>query len=303
MQLGMIGLGRMGANLVRRLHDARVTSASCTTTTPPPSTRSSAQGAVGATSVADLVAKLDAAACGVADGAGGRHRRGGRRRRRAPRRGRRDHRRRQLALRRRHRPRRTRSRRAGIDYVDCGTSGGVFGLERGFCLMIGGPDAVVHAARPDLPRARARARRAANARPDAPATPRPRRWATCTAARPGAGHFVKMVHNGIEYALMAAYAEGLDDPAPRRRRARRRAPPTPRPRRSPSRALPVRPRHPEGRGGVAPRQRRRVVAARPHRGRAAGVARRSPSSAAGSATPAKAAGRSPPRSTRAFPRR
>jgi 6-phosphogluconate dehydrogenase len=97
----------------------------------------------------------------------------------------------------------------GINYIDCGTSGGVWGLERGYCLMIGGPkaavehlDAIFDAIAPG----------------EATASPTPGRpagkgtaakgYLHCGAA--GAGHFVKMVHNGIEYGLMAAYAEGLD---------------------------------------------------------------------------------------------
>ena len=115
-------------------------------------------------------------------------------------------------------PARTRSRRAGIDYIDCGTSGGVFGLERGFCLMIGGPDRV---GRSGSTRSSARSRRAsgpAERTPGRTGDPAPEEMGYLHCGPAGAGHFVKMVHNGIEYALMAAYAEGLDDPAPRQRR-------------------------------------------------------------------------------------
>ena len=70
-----------------------------------------------------------------------------------------------------------------VHYVDCGTSGGVFGLERGFCLMIGGEDDVVDAPRPDLQDDRARASTRRRARRGSPASRRPRRTATCTAAR------------------------------------------------------------------------------------------------------------------------
>ena len=89
----------------------------------------------------------------------------------------------------------------------------------------------------------------------------------------GAGHFVKMVHNGIEYGIMAAYAEGLNVLQQRRRRqaaapGRRRDHAAARPA-----VLPVRPRPPGGRRGVAARERRRVVAARPHRARALGATR------------------------------
>ena len=97
----------------------------------------------------------------------------------------------------------------GIHYVDVGTSGGVFGLERGFCLMVGGEDGGRRAARAALRLARAGPRRRAAHR-------RPHRATLAGGARlaplrPGRrGHFVKMVHNGIEYGLMAAYAEGLN---------------------------------------------------------------------------------------------
>ena len=104
---------------------------------------------------------------------------------------------------------RRRSVPTGIRYVDCGTSGGVWGLERGYCLMIGGPDDAVAAPRPTLPRPGPGRRRGA---PNAGAE---RSTATAeqgisTAVRAAAGHFVKMVHNGIEYGVMAAYAEGLN---------------------------------------------------------------------------------------------
>ena len=97
----------------------------------------------------------------------------------------------------------------GVHYVDVGTSGGVWGLERGYCLMIGGEAAVVERLDPifkalapgsgDLPQ---------TARPDG-ADPRPVHG-YIHAGPVGAGHFVKMVHNGIEYGLMQAYAEGFD---------------------------------------------------------------------------------------------
>ncbi len=96
----------------------------------------------------------------------------------------------------------------GLHYVDCGTSGGVFGLERGYCLMIGGePDVVRH-----LDPLFATLAPGAG---DAPRTPGREKRGTAEqgylhCGPPGAGHFVKMVHNGIEYGLMAAYAEGLN---------------------------------------------------------------------------------------------
>ncbi len=97
----------------------------------------------------------------------------------------------------------------GIDYLDCGTSGGVWGLERGYCLMIGGDAAAVRRLDPifqtlapglgSIPRSK---------RPDG-ADPRPEQG-YLHAGPVGSGHFVKMVHNGIEYGLMQAYAEGFD---------------------------------------------------------------------------------------------
>jgi 6-phosphogluconate dehydrogenase len=100
-------------------------------------------------------------------------------------------------------------RERGIDYVDVGTSGGVWGLERGYCMMIGGDEAVVRRLDPifaalapghgDIPRTTGR---------DAPDDRAERGYIHAGPA--GAGHFVKMVHNGIEYGLMQAYAEGFD---------------------------------------------------------------------------------------------
>jgi 6-phosphogluconate dehydrogenase len=97
----------------------------------------------------------------------------------------------------------------GINYVDVGTSGGVWGLERGYCMMIGGPDEAVRRLDPvfktlapgvgEIPRT--------PGREHAPAGTSEHGYLHC--GQNGAGHFVKMVHNGIEYGLMAAYAEGL----------------------------------------------------------------------------------------------
>ena len=99
--------------------------------------------------------------------------------------------------------------RAGIDFLDVGTSGGVWGLERGYCLMVGGPDAAVARAAhildvisPDVDSvARTPERTGPVAAPE-------NGWLHC--GPNGAGHFVKMVHNGIEYGIMAAYAEGFN---------------------------------------------------------------------------------------------
>jgi len=98
---------------------------------------------------------------------------------------------------------------SGINYLDVGTSGGVWGLERGYCMMIGGPDEAVKRLDPifktlapglgDIPRTAGREHASAGTSEHG--------YLHC--GQSGAGHFVKMVHNGIEYGLMAAYAEGL----------------------------------------------------------------------------------------------
>jgi len=99
----------------------------------------------------------------------------------------------------------------GIHYLDVGTSGGVFGLERGFCLMIGGDDAAVARMAPIFdtlaPGFDETTTTRTHGREGDPTTAE-RGWLHCGPS--GAGHFVKMVHNGIEYGLMAAYAEGLN---------------------------------------------------------------------------------------------
>jgi len=209
MQLGMIGLGRMGANMVRRLigggHECVVFDMS-----PKAVAALAKEKAVGASSLKDLVAKLSKpraiwlmVPAAVVDRAiadllpllekGDILIDGGNSYyvddiRRAQ----------ELASKR-------------IHYVDVGTSGGVWGLERGYCMMIGGEDAVVKRLDPIF-------KRLAPGRGDAPRTPgREKAKAKGTAEEGylhcgpnGAGHFVKMVHNGIEYGLMAAYAEGLN---------------------------------------------------------------------------------------------
>jgi 6-phosphogluconate dehydrogenase len=100
--------------------------------------------------------------------------------------------------------------KTGIEYVDVGTSGGIWGLERGYCQMIGGPDAVVKHLDPIL---KTLAPGIGNVdrtpgREKAPSGTAEQGYLHCGPA--GAGHFVKMVHNGIEYGLMAAYGEGLN---------------------------------------------------------------------------------------------
>ena len=205
MQLGMIGLGRMGANLVRRLmRDGH----RCVAYDRNPDVIKSleAEGATAASSLADFVAKLEAprniwimVPAGVVestlvqlrpllepddiviDGGNSYYR---------------DDITRAADL-----------RRDGIHYVDVGTSGGVWGLERGYCLMIGGEDEPVRRLNPIF----------LTIAPGAGSVePTPGRTAGGTAEQGylhcgpnGAGHFVKMVHNGVEYGMMAAIAEGL----------------------------------------------------------------------------------------------
>ncbi len=97
----------------------------------------------------------------------------------------------------------------GIQYLDCGTSGGVFGLERGYCLMIGGPKGAVATLDPIF-RALAPGVEAVPRTPGRRGRPSKAEEGYLHCGPSGAGHFVKMVHNGIEYGVMAAYAEGLN---------------------------------------------------------------------------------------------
>jgi 6-phosphogluconate dehydrogenase len=206
MQLGMIGLGRMGANLVRR---ATAAGHECVVYDPNVAAVDAlvAEGAVGATSVADLAAKMTAPRAvwlmvpaaitgAVVDdvaahlAAGDTIIDGGN-----------SHYVDDIARANDLAPR-------GIDYIDCGTSGGVFGLERGFCLMIGGPDAAVQRCDPIF-RALAPGVGMVARTPGRTDDPAPEEMGYLHCGPVGAGHFVKMVHNGIEYALMASYAEGL----------------------------------------------------------------------------------------------
>ena len=190
MQLGMIGLGRMGGNMVRRLQ--RAGHACVVFDRSPDTVRGFAsEGAIGASSIEDFVARLErpraawlmVPAAVVEDSI----------RRLAPLLEKDD---------------------VLIDggnsyYVDVGTSGGVWGLERGYCMMIGGDADAVRRLDPIF-------RALAPGRGSVPSTPG-RKGSRGTAEEgylhcgpSGAGHFVKMVHNGIEYGLMAAYAEGLN---------------------------------------------------------------------------------------------
>ncbi|MGW7545834.1 phosphogluconate dehydrogenase (NAD(+)-dependent, decarboxylating) [Streptomyces sp. NPDC054770] len=206
MQLGMIGLGRMGANLVRRLmrdgHHCVVSDVNADAVA-----ELAGEGATGADSLQDLVAKLDkpralwlmlpaAIVDSILDQLepllepgdilidGGNSY---------------------------YRDDITRAKRLAdksLHYVDCGTSGGVWGLERGYCLMIGGEDEVVAHLDPIFKTI---------APGEGSAEPTPSRTRTGGTAPlgylhcgpNGAGHFVKMVHNGVEYGMMAAIAEGL----------------------------------------------------------------------------------------------
>jgi 6-phosphogluconate dehydrogenase len=207
MQLGMVGLGRMGANMVRRLIRGKQ---QCVVLDRKPASvqELAKEGAVGATSYADLVAKMTppraiwlmVPAAGVdpaiaqllpalqkddilIDGGNSYYI---------------DDIRRAKEL-----------KSKGIHYVDVGTSGGIWGLERGYCMMIGGETNVVKHLDPvfsilapgrgEIPRTPGREKAGGTAEMG---------YLHCGPS--GAGHFVKMVHNGIEYGLMAAYAEGLN---------------------------------------------------------------------------------------------
>ena len=97
----------------------------------------------------------------------------------------------------------------GIAYIDCGTSGGVYGLERGYCLMVGGSDTAVSVCRPIFD-ALAPGISAAPRTGDRDFTWYPEEYGWMFCGGPGAGHFVKMVHNGVEYGIMQAYAEGFN---------------------------------------------------------------------------------------------
>ena len=208
MQLGMIGLGRMGANIVRRLmrdgHECVVYNR-----TPDKVKELQGEGAIGTTSLDDFVSKLTKPRAAwvmvpsgdatdkmvmdlsekmepgdiIIDGGNSYYK---------------DDVRRAKIL-----------HEKGIHYIDCGTSGGVWGLDRGYCLMIGGDKESVEHLDPIF-------KTIAPGEGDIPHTPgREKLNSTAEAGylhcgSNGAGHFVKMVHNGIEYALMQSYAEGFN---------------------------------------------------------------------------------------------
>jgi 6-phosphogluconate dehydrogenase len=208
MQLGVIGLGRMGANIVRRLMRNQH-ACSVWDRDPAPGKALAAEGATASGSIEALVASLAAPRAVwvmlpagapteqtiatltgllspgdvIIDGGNSFWQ---------------DDVRRGAAL-----------KEKGLHYVDVGTSGGVWGLERGYCMMIGGEDEVVRRLDPIF-------RALAPGRGDIPATPnregRDRRVEEgyLHAGPCGAGHFVKMIHNGIEYGMMQSYAEGFD---------------------------------------------------------------------------------------------
>ena len=208
MQLGMIGLGRMGANMVRRLmhggHECVVWDVNADNVK-----QLASEGAIGADSLEDFIAKLHAPRAVwimvpagevtektvndlaarldsgeiIIDGGNSYFK---------------DDARRSRAL-----------KNKGINYIDVGTSGGVWGLERGYCMMIGGPEEIARHLDPIF-------KTLAPGRGEIARTPGREKisgtvengYLYCGPS--GAGHFVKMVHNGIEYGLMQAYAEGFD---------------------------------------------------------------------------------------------
>jgi 6-phosphogluconate dehydrogenase len=200
MQIGMMGLGRMGANMVRRLmrggHECHVFDVN-----PQAVQALSGEGATGSASVEAFVAglakprcvwlMLPAAITGrvvdqvaalmepgdiIIDGGNSHY---------------------HDAV-----DQAARLEARGLSYVDVGTSGGVWGLERGYCLMIGGPNDAVRHLDPVF------ATLAPGSETGAGGTSAERGYLHCGPS--GAGHFVKMVHNGIEYGVMAAYAEGMN---------------------------------------------------------------------------------------------
>ena len=107
------------------------------------------------------------------------------------------------------RKRAERCAKLGIAYLDCGTSGGVYGLDRGFCLMVGGGSSAVDVCRPIFDALSPGYNAAPRTQPNSSFTWYPEEYGWMHCGGPGAGHFVKMVHNGVEYGIMQAYAEGF----------------------------------------------------------------------------------------------
>jgi 6-phosphogluconate dehydrogenase len=206
MQLGMIGLGRMGANLVRRLMRA---GHSCVVYDLNPQSVSelAGEGALGAGSLEEFAARLAAPravwimipAAFVDDtidkllpflGSGDIVIDGGN------------------SFFEDDIVRAQRLQERGISYLDVGTSGGVHGLDRGFCLMIGGDSEAVDRLE-EIWQTLAPGLEAAPRTPGKTGAARPGERGYLHCGSSGAGHFVKMIHNGVEYGIMAAYAEGL----------------------------------------------------------------------------------------------
>jgi len=208
MQIGLVGLGRMGANMVRRLQKSGHT---CTVfdLNADNVKKLTAEGSAGADSLADLVKKLPkpravwimvpagkateatvqtlAAAMEsgdtIIDGGNSFYK---------------DDIRRAAELKAR-----------GIHYMDAGTSGGVWGVERGYCLMVGGEPEVFSRLEPIF-KTLAPGLGTIERTPGRDKIPGTSEYGYLLVGPPGAGHFVKMIHNGIEYGLMQAYGEGLD---------------------------------------------------------------------------------------------
>ena len=197
MQLGMVGLGRMGGNMTKRLeaagHDLKTFDVHVESTAtsleelaqqldPPRSVWLMVPAGIVDSVVSELAPHLEDGDT-IVDGGNSYYV---------------DDLRRSVELRER-----------GIHFVDVGTSGGVWGLRRGYCLMVGGDDEAVARLAPIF-EALAPGVDAADRTPGREGDPAPEEQGWLHCGPNGAGHFVKMVHNGIEYGLMEAYAEGLN---------------------------------------------------------------------------------------------
>lgn len=203
---GMIGLGRMGANIVRRLANHQITSVVYDVSKESVAALAS-EGSIGAADLADFAAKLTAprtvwimVPAGVTDSTiaavaavlspGDTIIDGGN------------------SYYKNDLKNAEMLKGHGINFVDVGTSGGVYGLERGYSLMIGGDKAVV-ASLDSIFKALAPGVAAADRTPGRTGEPTEAEYGYLHCGPTGAGHFVKMIHNGIEYGMMAAFAEGL----------------------------------------------------------------------------------------------